>query len=358
MSCMDLANASHVSDDVGSNGYDLNIPDDITEMIRLVCYVILSPVISIAGIMANIVNIWVYYKHGLSESVNVSFLTLAVTDLMGLLFCIWYGIGVDPLLTSRTDLTFDSLDVTYITGAFPRVLFSKMTCWITVYVSLERCVCVVAPLHVKTLITPTRTVLILTLLYVAGVITNFPILYLGSLFLTWKSDTLHNRTFIGMGIREDYFDKNSIINTVNAVLFLNSFTIIAWSTIILIARLHKKSQWRQISAITGNNSGSNGISKRDTVLSKTIVLLSVALIVSYLPYTVNCMLMAALDGFMLHGKYNNFFLVMWSFSWLLETLNSTTSIFIYYTMSTKYKETFRKLFSKIISAVQEFSGNS
>ncbi|KAK6976086.1 G-protein coupled receptor [Biomphalaria glabrata] len=334
---MDSGNSSQTT-----NEYDLDISDEVTELVRLICYVIISPIVSVLGILTNMVNSWIYYKHGLSESVNISFLTLAFTDLAGLICCIWYGIGMSPLLATRTDLSFDSMDVTYITGAFPRVFFTKVTCWITVYISLERCFCIVAPLHVRTMITPKRTIFILAVLYAAGAIVNFPVLYLGGLFLFWKTDFLHNRTFLGLGYRDDYFSVNSVTTSVNAITFLTSFIVIVVTTIALTVALQRKSKWRQNSSKSTVKDARN-LSKRDTTLSKTIVLLSAVLIVSYLPYTTNCVLMSRLDGFQLYGKYNNFFIVMWSFSWMFETLNSTTSIFIYYNISTKYKETFKHL---------------
>ncbi|KAI8798234.1 G-protein coupled receptor [Biomphalaria glabrata] len=281
-------------------------------------------------------------KHGLGESVNISFLTLAFTDLAGLLCCLWYGIGISPLLAFRTDLGFDSLDVAFITGAFPRVFFSKVTCWITVYISLERCFCIVAPLHVKTLITPRTTILILTVLYIAGVLTTFPVLYVGVLFLDWKTDSVHNRTFLALGYREDYFNVNNALTPVIVATFMASFIVIVVSSITLTVALQRKSKWR-LNSSKSTASDVNILSKRDTNLSKTILILSAVLIVSYLPYTINNILLATIDGFTLYGKYNNFFVVMWSFSWLFETLNSATSIFIYYNMSTKFKETFKRL---------------
>ncbi|KAK6976092.1 G-protein coupled receptor, partial [Biomphalaria glabrata] len=227
---------------------------------------------------------------------------------------------------------------------YPRILFTKMTCWITVYVSLERCYCIVAPLHVKTMITPRRTAWTLAGLYAVGITTSFPVFYSGSLFLDWKTDPLSNRTLLGMGMREYYVDVATVITASLAVLFFVSFTIIVLTTIVLSVTLHQKAKWRKSSG-SSNINRSQILAKRDTTLSKTIVLLSLALIVSYLPYTINCLLVTFLQGFELFGKYNNLFQVMWSVSFLFETLNSNTNIFIYYNMSTKYRDTLWQIFA-------------
>ncbi|KAI8798235.1 G-protein coupled receptor [Biomphalaria glabrata] len=337
---MNSPNSSQARNDSPEKGYNVDIPDEVTELIQTICIVYIFPVVSVFGILANSMNMCIYYKHGMSESVNISFLTLAFTDLAGLVCCLWYGIGISPLLASRKDLGFDSMDVAFITGAFPRVSISKVTLWITVYISLERCYCIVAPLHVKTLITPRTTILILTVLYVIGVLIGFPVLYIGVLFLYWNTDSVHNRSFLAMGYREDYFSVNNVVTPIIFTSFIASFVVLIVSTITLTAALQRKTKWR-----TSKNTvvQANNLSRRDTTLSKTIIILSAVLIVCYLPYTINTILLATIDGFTLYGKYNNFFVVMWTFSWLFETLNSAITIFIYYNMSTKYKETFREV---------------
>lgn len=45
------------------------------------------------------------------------------------------------------------------------------------------------------------------------------------------------------------------------------------------------------------------------------------------------------------GRYHNLFHVIYSIDFLLETFNSTINIVVYYTMSSRYKQEFNKLFS-------------
>ncbi|XP_055894144.1 uncharacterized protein LOC129927736 [Biomphalaria glabrata] len=113
---MNSPNSSQARNDSPEKGYNLDIPDEVTELIQTICFVYIFPVVSVFGILANSMNMCIYYKHGMSESVNISFLTLAFTDLAGLVCCLWYGIGISPLLASRKDLGFDSMDVAFITG--------------------------------------------------------------------------------------------------------------------------------------------------------------------------------------------------------------------------------------------------
>nr|KAI8756824.1 putative G-protein coupled receptor [Biomphalaria glabrata] len=233
-----------------------------------------------------------------------------------------------------------------------------MTCWITVYVSLERCYCIVAPLHVKNVITTRRTILILVGLYALGIFTSFPLIYTRSLFLEWKKDLLRNTTVLGMAVSDYYSEVTNVVTILVAVLFFLFFTIIVLTTIVLTVALHEKSKWRNSSTncITGR---SQNLAKRDTNLIKTIVLLSLGLIVSYLPYMNNCLLVAFLTGFELGGKYSNLFRVMWAISWLFEILNSTRSIFVYYTMSSKYRETFWQMFeNKTVTSDKQGKGKN
>ncbi|KAK0047373.1 G-protein coupled receptor, partial [Biomphalaria pfeifferi] len=231
---------------------------------------------------------------------------------------------------------------------YPRILFTKMTCWITAYASLERCYCIVAPLHVKTMITPRRTFIALAGLYAVGINTSFPLFYTGTVFLEWKTDLLSNRTVLGMGINSHYADVANVTTVLVAVLFFLFFTISVVTTIILTVALHEKSKWRN-SLGNCTDKSSKSLAKRDTTIIKTIVLLSLVLIVSYLPYMINCLLVAFLKGFELYGKYYNLYQIMWSVSWLFETMNSSTSLFVYYITSSKFRETFWQIFAKMYS---------
>lgn len=184
------------------------------------------------------------------------------------------------------------------------------------------------------------------IIFTSAMLTTCSLLYLKALFLTWQFDTARNKTVLVMGTSVEYSDINVVSNSISTITFLITFAAIVLSTVMLIAELHQKSKWRQTSSVN-TASLSQRHSKRGTTLSKTIILLSVAVIVSYTPYTINCTLSAVLDGFMIYGKYQAFFSLMWSFSWLFETLNSSISILIYYNISSNYKKTFRAIFFAI-----------
>lgn len=47
------------------------------------------------------------------------------------------------------DLGTDPVEFQYLTGAWPHVAFTRVTSWITAFITLERCLCITMPLKVR-----------------------------------------------------------------------------------------------------------------------------------------------------------------------------------------------------------------
>ncbi|CAG5115105.1 unnamed protein product, partial [Candidula unifasciata] len=70
---------------------------------------------------------------------------LAVSDIGCLATLIWTNICFTPAFI-EADLPFDTIEVTYLTSGIPHVTFTRVTGWITALITLERCLCITAPL--------------------------------------------------------------------------------------------------------------------------------------------------------------------------------------------------------------------
>lgn len=72
---------------------------------------------------------------------------LSVSDLCSLVTLNWTSMSF-VLIASAPNLPFDVLDLNYLVSGTPHVSFTRVTSWITVLISLERCLCISAPLKV------------------------------------------------------------------------------------------------------------------------------------------------------------------------------------------------------------------
>ena len=140
------------------------ISDSLRRLFETLNFSILQGTISVLGSIANVINIIVFSRQKFSDSVNISLLGLALSDLGALLTLVWMSVCFSPLLRSLS-LTFDPVEVQYLTAGWPHVCFARITSYITAYVTLERCLCVTVPLKVKMIITPRRTTVTITLIF-------------------------------------------------------------------------------------------------------------------------------------------------------------------------------------------------
>ncbi|CAG5122133.1 unnamed protein product, partial [Candidula unifasciata] len=70
---------------------------------------------------------------------------LSVADLGNLVTMVWMCICFTPAFIDA-DLPFDTTDLAYLVSAIPHFAFTRVSSSITAFISLERCLSIVAPL--------------------------------------------------------------------------------------------------------------------------------------------------------------------------------------------------------------------
>lgn len=75
-----------------------------------------------------------------------------------------------------------------------------------------------------------------------------------------------------------------------------------------------------------------------------VIVISSLFIVCFVPVSVNFIAYMILPEFFVDGKYRNMSIFFFGLGLILESTNSATNIFIYYSMSSKYRDVFKATF--------------
>ena len=142
-----------------------------------------------------------------------------------------------------------------------------------------------------------------------------------------------------------------VYSTVLTSLF---FTTIAVTTTITAVRLRRVVQWRQSS--TSSVSASMTSSVKEIALTKTLVATSVLFIVCLAPTIMVQIASFVEPEFYFTGRYYNLAYLLTNVMLFFQVSNSSFNFFIYYNMSTRYRETLRDIFRLCVRKRKESEG--
>ncbi|CAG5119121.1 unnamed protein product [Candidula unifasciata] len=292
--------------------------------------------VCILGIITNILNIIIFSKQGVRDTVNISLLGLATSDLGSLITLFYTNISFMPAFTAL-DLPFVGSDVSYIVS-WCHLIFTRVSTWITAYITLERCLCVTAPLRVKNLFTPKRTVLYLIVVYVLMLACACPMFYTARPAIIF--DTLKNRTLFGISFLEERNKIETIGFMTNNTIPTLAFITVAICTAILVLTLRKKSKWRRQAT---TSTAKTVVADRDSKVVKMVVLISTIFIICYFPGAAVFVYMLLDSDLRIDGVQRNLIIAIFSILFHLESINAGVNIFIYLSMSSKFRVTFMSM---------------
>ncbi|XP_012934915.1 uncharacterized protein LOC101858009 [Aplysia californica] len=316
------------------------VNDEVLDVFVVLFFVVASGTISFFGVLFNMVNVIVFYKQGFKDTVNITLFGLAISDMGSLVTLLWMSICFNPWF-ANADLPFDHQDIQYLTAGWPHVCFARITSWITAFVTFERCLCIALPLKVKTILTPRRTVIVIVSIYFVMIASVSPVYY--SIRLGPKYFPQRNETKIGLVYRPSGPFIENVSFSINVFAQLASFFSVIVCTAILVQNLLLKSKWRQA---TSSSAKQDTFTNRDKKVVKMILFISSIFIACFLPSAVNLIAMIISAEYSIVGRYQNMFLVTWAIFNSLEANNSTVNIFVYYNMSSKYREILDKMVNK------------
>uniref|UniRef100_A0A2C9KYQ7 G-protein coupled receptors family 1 profile domain-containing protein n=1 Tax=Biomphalaria glabrata TaxID=6526 RepID=A0A2C9KYQ7_BIOGL len=305
--------------------------------------IVCGEIIGILGIVGNICNIWNFCKQGLTDSITVTLTALSLSDLGGLVIQQGNNILFCPYLT-QIELNFVPLDLASVFFFYPQGYFIRVSGLITAFATFERCMSVAIPLRVKSVFTKRLAVSVNISIFLILLLYVFPISFVVELAFVWIPET--NRTmFTGLGrSNTDQIMHVSYLITDLALPYFTFLAIVVCNVVITVT-LKTKAKWR---------TSVSGVGKRDEHAwrlrmkeRKTVVMLvtvSVIFIACLIPHSAMLTALSVFRGLKFGGPYFQIACVVYSFTFLMETINCSVSCIIYYKMSTKYRVVAQQMF--------------
>lgn len=116
--------------------------------------------------ITNAINLRVFIEQGvLSDSSTIALFSLAIADFGGCLSEVPGAVCQIVKYTGTRPVYLSCLTLTAMVCHTPHVIMSRITCLLTVYIAVERSICVLFPFKIKRLLQPKVTATSMTLIY-------------------------------------------------------------------------------------------------------------------------------------------------------------------------------------------------
>ncbi|XP_005109356.1 thyrotropin-releasing hormone receptor-like [Aplysia californica] len=299
--------------------------------------------INIFGVVTNSINLRVFVRQGIaSDTTTIGLSALALSDLMGCIFMIPASLCYVVKFVNYTDYR-NCVSLTSMTCHYPHVMFSRITCWLTVYISLERTLCVLMPLKVKFLLRPRVARNAVLAIFVFFFIFHVP--FAANSRIIWVFNPAFNRSMTLNVVTEIglvFLYLNSLIGT--TILSTVAMVIVAITTSVMLYKLKTIQKWRK--SISSASKSDSKTSKKDLEVFKTVTMVTAIYLLCLIGGHTPGFAMLFFPGVSITGVNSNLFLVMYTFKYVFDAVNSSVNFLFYIHISSKFNATFNSLYSR------------
>ncbi|CAG5134898.1 unnamed protein product [Candidula unifasciata] len=335
------------------------ISDNVLIYFRTSVSIVLSILVSVVGVIANVFNIIVYYKQGFKDSVNITFMALSVWDLA---ICFLSGVTavlfVIEVYFPIPNYNVGSIGFVYV--AYTRALMYILSTLTTVYLSCERCLCVLTPLKIKDIFTRPRTILVNVAIIMLGVASISPAW--ATQRTHWLFNPTNNITQLVLWLSANRRDIDLFIGTLTGMLSpIAAQVIITISSGFMIHGINKSSKFRNTtnlersrktynskneSKIAGTtfHKTMNMMTNNELKLTIVVVLLTIIFFVCNLPLVMNVFVRVFFPEVDIGKPQENLYELLYSLVFQCVLVKSTVNIFVYYYASSRYRRDFLSLY--------------
>ncbi|CAL1537001.1 unnamed protein product, partial [Lymnaea stagnalis] len=335
-------------------------------------FCVVRSVLSVLGAAGNIINIDTFISMGISDSMVVTMLFMAVFDLLHLIAMLSRAVSFVFYVVENTRgfsmwFPVDPYGVYVFFGHAGRIPYT-MVALTTTYLAVTRCMCVARPLQFKTTFTTRLSVIILSSLAILSVATYVPILVYMAMLPGFDPKINATRPLLWISPQRDFVKK--IVWTIRDVVLpvATLFTVIICATVMserllastrfrqshfhvaeLAQHVHQSAEIPIIHTIAHpcerptvkNTSGTTEISvklcAKDLRIVQQMILISVVFVVCNIPEMFVSFVSLLEPDFGLGRPYSNIYMTAISLEYFFRTVHSSCHIFIYYKYSAKYR---------------------
>ncbi|KAK3768672.1 hypothetical protein RRG08_065966 [Elysia crispata] len=235
----------------------------VRDIFVIINMAILAQIISVFGVVANIINIVVFIKQGFGEAMTVTLTGLAVADLGTVISQVWLSICWNPWFHyDRLRLPFRPLQIVYLSAGHPRLSSVRTSAWILSLATFERCLCITLPFKVRQIITPYRARVFVIVVFVVNTACAVPFYYTSRIVQFF--DSYLNRSYLVLTFTKDRQQIDNVFFAISVSLSVIPFLAVTIFTVVLVYSLDKASKWRESVKSSDTISNQIGVKKRQT----------------------------------------------------------------------------------------------
>ncbi|KAL8611206.1 hypothetical protein ACOMHN_013637 [Nucella lapillus] len=316
---------------------------EVSNLFINVLHGVLLPALFFIGFPSNIINMAVFYQHGLKHRINLCLFSLSLVDLILVTFA--FLVFVEKL--GGKDLTTTYRDVGYLPQMFVKArvygLYSgsaSASQFVSAVIAGERCICIMWPLKASAVL-KTKTIGVLLLLGILPI-------YAGRIVVALRYhvvcivDVMTEQPLLFVTSSEFYRVHSHLVNVLESFVYglglavaLCIFIII--TTFITALNLRKSTEFQK-------ESSTAGLSARNVAVTRMLVYLSLQFIVLSSPNTLIRATLFFLPQLSTTGHWANLYFCLMTVTELCSILNSTFNFLVYYFFGSKYRKSLQEMF--------------
>ncbi|RUS72958.1 hypothetical protein EGW08_019282 [Elysia chlorotica] len=212
------------------------VSDELLELLQIIIFVGVISFISILGIIGNIINILIYHRIGFKESVTVSLFALAISDLALNTIQLYIGVCQHPGFRKSSEVGMLLYELNHNHVGILRSSISRVSMWITVIITVERCMCIMLPTRVRQILTPKMSVIIIVSCTILNLLSGFPMY--STLYVGQQPIQGTNRTRLGILATSNAATTQNATAAISVFMQLLSLVVIAISVCALLVAMN------------------------------------------------------------------------------------------------------------------------